>query len=73
MVDPHVPEVFPWHLVPPHDSARMSPTVSQSQDLLDRLEKRHDELLERLDDLNGRIEKALADLAQARATSTPSA
>lgn len=70
MGDQHVPEAFPWRLVPPRPHG-MSPTVPHSQELLDRLEKRHDELIDRLDELNGRIEKALADLAQARAASTP--
>jgi len=41
--------------------------------MLDRLDARHDELISKLDDLNGRIEQALTDLAQARAETAPAA
>jgi hypothetical protein len=44
----------------------MSSNLPTPQELLDRLDARHDELIERLDDLNGRIEQALTDMAQAR-------
>jgi hypothetical protein len=45
----------------------MPTTLPTPQELLDRLDARHDELLSKLDELNGRIEQALVDLAQARA------
>jgi hypothetical protein len=51
----------------------MSTNLPTPQELLDRLDARHDELIERLDELNGRIEKALVDLSQARAETAPAA
>ena len=36
------------------------------QELLDRLDSRHDELIQKLDDLNAQIEAALAQFAKAR-------
>jgi hypothetical protein len=51
----------------------MSTTLPTPQEMLDRLDVRHDELIERLDELNGRIEQALVDMAQARAESTQQA
>ena len=37
---------------------------------MDRLDSRHDELIEKLDDLNAQIEKALAKIFQTRAATT---
>jgi hypothetical protein len=45
----------------------MSAPLPTPQEMLDRLDVRHDELIAKLDELNGQIEKALADLAVARA------
>jgi hypothetical protein len=44
--------------------------MSTSRELLDRLDSRHDELIEKLDDLNAQIEKALAKIFQTRSAST---
>ena len=44
--------------------------MSTPRELLDRLDSRHDELIEKLDDLNAQIEKALAKIFQTRAAST---
>jgi hypothetical protein len=44
----------------------MSTAPPTPQELLERLDARHDELISKLDELNGQIEKALVDLAQAR-------
>ncbi len=41
--------------------------MSTPRELLDRLDSRHDELIEKLDDLNAQIEKALAKIFQTRA------
>ena len=48
----------------------MSATSSSPQELLDRLDSRHDELIARLDELNAQIERALADLAKSREVDT---
>jgi hypothetical protein len=42
--------------------------MSTPRELLDRLDTRHDELIQKLDDLNAQIEKALADIFKARAS-----
>ena len=44
--------------------------MSTPRELLDRLDTGHDELIEKLDDLNAQIEKALAKIFQTRAAST---
>lgn len=36
------------------------------QEMLDRLDSRHDELIQKLDELNSQIEAALAQFAKAR-------
>ena len=41
------------------------------QELLQRLDSRHDDLIRKLDELNAEIEQALADFAKSRATSVP--
>lgn len=40
--------------------------MSTSRELLDRLDTRHDELIQKLDDLNCQIEKALAEIFKSR-------
>ena len=62
-----------WLAIPPILSAgsataplRMSTTPPTSRDVLDRLDARHDELIERLDELNAQIEAALAEFARTR-------
>ncbi|MGD9636334.1 MAG: hypothetical protein AB7G28_12345 [Pirellulales bacterium] len=42
-----------------------------SQELLDRLDSRHDELIQKLDDLNAEIEAALTQFAKARSDAAP--
>jgi hypothetical protein len=42
------------------------PSMPTPQELLDRLESRHDELIQKLDDLNVQIEAALAQFAKKR-------
>ena len=44
----------------------MPPKSARSPESLARLDARHDELLERLDDLNQQIEAALAEFARVR-------
>jgi hypothetical protein len=51
-------------------SAINSSTMSTPRELLDRLETRHDELIEKLDNLNAQIEKALAEIFKNRAATT---
>lgn len=41
------------------------------QEMLDRLDTRHDELIQKLDDLNTQIEAALAQFAKARGADEP--
>jgi hypothetical protein len=41
------------------------------QELLDRLDTRHDELIQKLDDLNSQIEAALAQFAKKRSEESP--
>ena len=41
------------------------------QELLQRLDSRHDELIRKLDELNADIERALAEFATTRATAVP--
>lgn len=54
-------------LLPPHRSPRMKSSDSvRAADPLTRLGARHDELLQRIDELDARIERALSDFAQAR-------
>jgi hypothetical protein len=48
--------------------AALNPFMSTSRELLDRLDTRHDELIQKLDDLNAQIEKALAEIFKARAS-----
>ena len=57
--------------IPPVDDIwdGMSTSQPNPQELLDRLDARHDELIERLDELNGQIERALSDLSRSRAES----
>jgi hypothetical protein len=38
--------------------------------MIDRLDARHDELIQKLDELNAQIEKALAKIFQSRAATT---
>ena len=45
----------------------MSAPLATPQEMLDRLDARHDELIAKLEELNVQIEKALADMAVARA------
>ena len=44
--------------------------MTTPREMLDRLDTRHDELIEKLDDLNAQIEKALAKIFQTRAATT---
>ena len=44
----------------------MSTTAPSPREMLDRLDARHDELIERLDELNAQIEAALAEFARTR-------
>ena len=44
----------------------MSTTPPTPREVLDRLDARHDELIERLDELNAQIEAALAEFARSR-------
>jgi hypothetical protein len=44
--------------------------MSTPRELLDRLDTRQDELIEKLDDLNAQIEKALAKIFQTRAATS---
>jgi len=41
------------------------------QEMLDRLDTRHDELIQKLDDLNAQIEAALVQFAKARGEGEP--
>ena len=59
-----------------HSPARRStfhrkPLMPTPQELLDRLDTRHDELIQKLDDLNAQIEAALAQFAKARTVVAP--
>jgi hypothetical protein len=45
-------------------------TMSTPRELLDRLDTRHDELIQKLDDLNSQIEKALAEIFKNRAATS---
>jgi hypothetical protein len=44
--------------------------MSTPRELLDRLDTRHDELIQKLDDLNAQIEKALAEIFKNRAATS---
>jgi hypothetical protein len=44
----------------------MSKSPASPRELIDRLDARHDELIERLDELNAQIERALAEVYRAR-------
>ena len=44
----------------------MAKTPSTPRELVDRLDARHDELIAKLDELNARIEAALAEFGRAR-------
>jgi hypothetical protein len=44
--------------------------MTTPREMLDRLDTRHDELIEKLDDLNAQIERALAKIFQTRAATT---
>jgi hypothetical protein len=44
--------------------------MSSPRELLDRLDTRHDELIEKLDNLNAQIEKALAEIFKNRAANS---
>ena len=46
--------------------ARMSTTPPTPHDVLERLHARHNELIERLDELNAQIEAALAEFSRSR-------
>jgi hypothetical protein len=48
------------------------PATPSPRELVDRLDSRHDELIEKLDELNARIESTLAEFARSRSQSTPS-
>jgi hypothetical protein len=41
--------------------------MSTPREMLDRLDTRHDDLIQKLDDLNAQIEKALAEIFKSRA------
>jgi hypothetical protein len=43
-----------------------------ARELVDRLDSRHDELIQKLDELNARIEATLAEFARSRSSSAPS-
>jgi hypothetical protein len=45
---------------------RMSTSPPTARELLDRLDARHEELIEKLDELNAQIEAALAEFARSR-------
>jgi hypothetical protein len=45
--------------------------MSNPRELLDRLDTRHDELIQKLDELNAQIEKALAEIFKNRAATVP--
>jgi tetrahydromethanopterin S-methyltransferase subunit G len=49
----------------------MSKSSASPRELIDRLDARHDELIERLDELNAQIERALAQVYRARGASRP--
>ena len=44
----------------------MPPTPLSPRELVERLDARHEELLQKLDELNARIEATLADFAKGR-------
>jgi hypothetical protein len=44
--------------------------MTTPRELLDRLDTRHDELIEKLDSLNAQIEKALAEIFKSRAATS---
>jgi uncharacterized protein YdcH (DUF465 family) len=44
----------------------MSTPTPTPREVLDRLDARHDELIEKLDELNAQIEAALAEFARSR-------
>jgi hypothetical protein len=44
------------------------PATPTPRELVDRLDSRHDELIEKLDELNARIEATLAEFARSRST-----
>lgn len=44
----------------------MSKSPISARELVDRLDSRHDELIRQLDELNAKIERALADVYRAR-------
>jgi hypothetical protein len=45
----------------------MSVSPPTARDLVDRLDARHEELIQKLDELNARIEQALAESLRSRA------
>ena len=49
----------------------MSDTLPTPREVLDQLDARHDELIERLDELNAQIEAALAEFGRTRALPEP--
>jgi hypothetical protein len=46
----------------------MSASPPTARELVDRLDSRHEELIQKLDELNARIELTLAECLRARAT-----
>lgn len=46
----------------------MSASTPTARELVDRLDARHEELIQKLDELNARIEKTLADCLRSRAS-----
>ena len=50
----------------PRPTIAMAKTPSTPRELVDRLDARHDELIAKLDELNARIEAALAEFGRAR-------
>ena len=58
------------HRTIPLSATNMSKSPASPRELIDRLDARHDELIERLDELNAQIERALAQVYRARGAST---
>jgi hypothetical protein len=54
----------------PNSPFRAILTMTTPRELLDRLDTRHDELIDKLDNLNAQIEKALAEIFKNRAATS---
>ena len=58
------------HGVCPNSAFRTIHTMTTPREMLDRLDTRHDELIDKLDNLNAQIEKALAEIFKNRAATS---